>query len=108
VNWNRGNLWYLLKLFGDMKYWLFFVFAIIWIRLLFMVLENAFKPASKKHSKFVHPYPNIARSANLNVGMRVGLSEQPKPAGENGSTEQYAASSVKRAQPLRAPNYFKR
>jgi hypothetical protein len=108
VNWNRDNLWYLLNLFGDMKYWLFFIFAIIWIRLLLIVLEGAFRPARKKQHKFVHPQRDIAQNAKLNIGTSVGLSEQPKPTGEDGSTDQYSGCSVKRAQPLRAPDYFGR
>ncbi len=40
MEWHREDLWYLLHMFGGFRYLIFFILAMLWMRLVLMVMEN--------------------------------------------------------------------
>ena len=56
------DMWYLLDMFHGLGYSILFVLGLVWLRLLFQVVENALAPQRKGTHRFVHPLPNPSPS----------------------------------------------
>lgn len=79
------DIWYLLNIFNGMGYMVLFVLALIWLRFLLKVAEDALAPLRKRTHRFVHPLPvspNVPVTDPCRNASQPGIDREPAPVQE--------------------------
>ena len=77
-----ADLWYLLGISKGIGHMILFAVAMIWVRLLLQVVEDAIAPLRKHPHKFVYPFPSPFERRTFGQS---GKSVQSVTALESGS-----------------------